>query len=194
MIGLTRLLSRAVPHRAGALAAVALAAVAMAAQALAVQAPVAVAAVDRIDSEAATAQRTTRSTKPPSLAVTARVTLGPAPTGADAATLVAEDGLFIDLRTDADLEDKGYVPILGLHRQRLPIAELQDADRTSRTLRAMLTAAGNRTVWIGCNSGNRAALAWAILKVQEGATPAEALTAVNRLVTHEPLRRAILNR
>ncbi|MEM9620940.1 MAG: sulfur transferase domain-containing protein [Pseudomonadota bacterium] len=123
-------------------------------------------------------------------AVTPQVTLAGLPSRAQLQALSAAGTVIIDLR-DAAERTSDQPRLAGLDITHFPSGRTVQSSKQLAAFSELMTAAGQRPVYIYCASGNRAGLVWASHLIAQGYSVEAALAEVSEAVTSKPIKTAI---
>jgi uncharacterized protein (TIGR01244 family) len=109
------------------------------------------------------------------------------------AQLQNEKALVIDLRTPEEgiAVESAAMHNAGVEYHNLPIGKGGLSLETRNSFAKLMHEHPDQPVLVHCRSGNRAGLLWATYLLDGGATPDEALAAVDGIVTSEDVIKAI---
>ncbi len=109
------------------------------------------------------------------------------------AVLRSSDSVVIDLRTAAEGIDEESHALwrAGITYINLPTTGAVPTPAQVALFRDILAANRTRSVVVHCQTGNRAGLMWAALRLDAGASTNEAMDEVHGIVTKAPIEQAI---
>lgn len=105
----------------------------------------------------------------------------------------ANSALVIDLGTEQSEAERQTLQARDIDYIHLPTKGETPKIEHVRLFDQLLTAAGQRHVWVHCTSANRASMMWATREIYNGLPHNEAYAAVRHLVTKQEIEQAILS-